>query len=152
MVRLLTHGVLLALAYCTIIISSDGHDHDLAECNRRWDQWRAMQIHSYAFEYNRSCFCPMESTRRVRIEVRGNAVFRVTDVQTGADVTRASFARWPTMDSLFASTRRTIGDSDWRYQIDYDPTFHYVRRLSGDIPSAIDDEFVETVYTFARIP
>ena len=152
MARLLTHAVLFALAYCTIIISSDFHDHDLRLCDHHWNEWRALQIQSYAFEFSRSCFCSSDVTRRVHIEVRGGAVFRVTDVQTGADVTRASNARWPTIDSLFIWTRRMIADGDWRYEIDYDPAFHFVRRLSGNIPNAVDDEFVETVQSFRMAP
>jgi hypothetical protein len=150
--RLIAHAILLTLAYCTIIISSDGHDRDLLECNRQWDQWRALQIHSYVFEYDRTCFCSTDVTRLVRIEVRGDAVFRVTDVQTGGDVTAAPFARWPTIDSLFIWTRRTISDGDWRYRIDYHPAFHYVRRLSGDVPNVIDGGFVQTVHSFLMSP
>jgi hypothetical protein len=150
--RLIAHAILLALAYCTIIISSDGHDRDLLECNRHWDQWRALQIHSYVFEYDRTCFCSTDVTRLVRIEVRGDAVVRVTDVQTGGDVTAAPFARWPTIDSLFIWTRRTISDGDWRYRIDYHPAFHYVRRLSGDVPNVIDGGFVQTVHSFLMSP
>jgi hypothetical protein len=149
--RLAVGILVLALGACSVAFL-DHRDRDLRDLDRHRDEWRSQQIHSYAFEYNRSCFCPPEILRRARIEVRGDTVFRVTDVQSGSDVTRLQFVRWPTIDSLFASARRTISSSDWKYEIEYDPTFSYVRRLSGDIPNAVDDEFVETVYTFARVP
>ena len=149
--RLTTFASLLALGACSVIWL-DSRDRDLRDLDRHRDQWRAQQIHAYGFEYSRSCFCPTEITRRVRIDVRADTLFRVTDVQTGADVTHIQYARWPTIDSLFASARRIISDTDWKYQIDYDPTFRYVSRLSGDIPNAVDDEFTETVYSFTRNP
>ena len=127
-------------------------ERDLRDVDRHRDQWQAQQIHSYAFEYSRACFCPTDLTSRVRIDVRGDTIFRVTNVQTGADMTDLRYARWPTIDSLFAGARRTISSGDWKYEIEYDPTLAYVRRLSGDIPNAVDDEFVETVYSLIRNP
>jgi hypothetical protein len=151
LVRLAVGSFGLVLGACSVAWL-DHRDRDLRDLDRHRDEWRAQQIHAYVFEYNRSCFCPPEILRRVRIDVRGDTIFRVTDVQSGSDVTHLEFARWPTIDSLFASARRTISNDDWKYEIEYDPTFSYVRRFSGDIPNAADDEFVETVHTFARVP
>ena len=142
----------LGIGACGVLPWFDGRDRDLRELDRQEKDWRAQQIRAYVFEYTRSCFCGPETLRRVRIDVRGDTVFRVTDVQLGTDVTRVPFANWPTIDSLFVSARRVITNDEWKYEIDYDQTFHYVRRVSGDIPNAADDEFVETVHTFARSP
>lgn len=134
------------------IFEPNERERDLREFDQQRDRWQAQQIHSYGFEYSRECFCPPDLTSRVRIDVSGDTVFRVTNAQTGADVTRLQYARWPTIDSLFAGARRTISSGDWKYEIEYDPTLGYVRRLSGDIPNAVDDEFVETVHSFIRNP
>ncbi len=142
--------LLLAAACSTGWLNS--RERDLEDLERHRAQWRAQQIHAYVFEYNRLCFCPVEITRHVRIDVRGDTVFRATDVQTSTDVTHLEYTRWPTIDSLFASARRTMEKTDWKYEIEFDPTLGYVRRFSGDLPHAVDDEFVETVYSFTRIP
>ena len=153
MIQRMTARALLLVAACACsIFEPHGRERDLREVDRHRDQWQAQQIHSYAFEYSRACFCPPDLTNRVRIDVRGDTIFRVTNAQTGADVTHLQYARWPTVDSLFAGARRTISSGDWKYEIEYDPTLGYVRRLSGDIPNAVDDEFVETVHSFMRNP
>jgi hypothetical protein len=144
-------ALLVVFGACSAF-SVDQRERDLRDLDTHRDRWRADAIHDYVLEYSRSCFCPPEITKRARIEVRGDNVVKVTDVQTGADLTNIPYASWPTIDSLFASARRIIADAGWKYEIAYDPTFAYISRFSGDIPNAIDDEFVQTVYAFSRTP
>jgi hypothetical protein len=80
----------------------------------------------------------------VRVDVRDRAIERVTDLRTGAEVAASPYARWPTVDSLFAWTRDLIENKQYRVTARYDVRYGFPTLVSGDIPMAIDDEITYT--------
>ncbi|MDX1579135.1 MAG: DUF6174 domain-containing protein, partial [Gemmatimonadota bacterium] len=47
------------------------------------DRWRGAELDSYAFEFQRSCFCGLSTLRPVFITVVGGTVSSATFVDTG---------------------------------------------------------------------
>jgi hypothetical protein len=113
---------------------------DIDRLRKRRQQWDALAIRDYDFDYQRSCFCDPASIVPVRIEVRDDLVFRVLHRTTGEDLTALHYAGWPTIDSLFVRTERNAR-GDYNLEIDYDPRFYFPSRVVADIPMMADDEY-----------
>lgn len=116
---------------------------------RNRERWEALGIRDYDFNYSVSCYCLPESTRPVRIEVRGGVVDRVTNRQTGEVVQPSPYLVWPTIDSLFRWTDASF-EHGYRLTIRYDAAYHFPGYIEGDIPGAVDDEFVRSADNLVR--
>jgi hypothetical protein len=145
--RRLALALCLLLGACGLFDFLTG-DSQRERLQRNRDRWESLQIRDYDFDFDRSCFCPPEILDPVRIEVRAGEISRIVNLQTGETV-QPQFFGWPTIDSLFAWTDRNF-DVDYKLSITYDPTHHFPTRVQGDIPDAIDDEFVRTATNFVR--
>jgi len=71
----------------------------LAELQERRAAWVSRGINDYRFRLQISCFCGGDITRPVLIEVRGGAIAKVWDIETGKAV--ANVAAYPTITRLF---------------------------------------------------
>ena len=71
----------------------------LAELQEHRAAWVAHGIDDYRFKLQISCFCGEDITRPVLIEVRGAAVAKVWDLETGKVV--ANVSAYPTITRLF---------------------------------------------------
>lgn len=140
--------LLVLVASCGIFDSFTGGG--LLTLRRRQQQWLAQGIRDYDFDFHRSCFCGTPSIQPVRIEVRNSMVSRVINRSTGEVILPEEFTRWPTIDSLFVWTERAI-ENGYNVDISYDRTYRFPARVEGDIPDAIDDEFVNTAGNLVRV-
>ena len=61
--------------------------------------WLSHRIDDYRFQLQISCFCGGQITRPVVIEVRGGAIAKIQDLETGHPVTDVS--PYPTITKLF---------------------------------------------------
>lgn len=100
--------------------------------------WDSLAIHDYDFNYVKFCDCPSATPGAVRIEVRGDAVSRVTD-DLGTEITSQTAKQWPTVDSLFARARAVLGDHSVTATIFFDTAYYFPmfiqssRQSSGDL-------------------
>jgi hypothetical protein len=121
----------------------------LVTLHRNRERWIDLGIRDYDFNFRRSCFCGSESTEPVRVEVRAGQLSRVISLTTAQDVTSTPYATWPTIDSLFVWTERSVGYK-YRLTITYDAAHHFPAHVSGDIPDTVDDEFTHTATNLVR--
>ena len=98
----------------------------LAELQQRRAAWVARGVDDYHVQLQISCFCIGDITRPVLIEVRGGAVVKVWDLETGRAVTNLS--TYPTITALFdkAITERSGGGN---VSVTYDATHGFPVRL-----------------------
>ncbi len=98
----------------------------LSELQQRRAAWVARGIADYRFQLQISCFCGSEITRPVLVEVRGGAVSRVLDLETGKPV--ANDYAYPTVTKLFddAIAERSRGGN---VSVAYDQTLGIPARL-----------------------
>jgi uncharacterized protein DUF6174 len=72
---------------------------DLSELQAHRAAWLAHGIDDYRFQLQISCFCGGQITRPVVIEVRGGAITKVQDLETGNAV--PDMSAYPTITKLF---------------------------------------------------
>jgi hypothetical protein len=72
---------------------------ELSELQERRAAWVSRGIDDYRFTLQISCFCGGDITRPVLIEVRGSAIVKVWDLETGKAV--ANRSAYPTITRLF---------------------------------------------------
>jgi hypothetical protein len=71
----------------------------LSELQQRRATWVARGITDYRVQLRIVCFCGSEVTRPVVVEVRGGAVAKVSDLETGKPAT--ALTTYPTITGLF---------------------------------------------------
>jgi len=98
----------------------------LSELQQRRAAWLLRAIDDYRFQLQISCFCGAEITRPVTIEVRGGAIAKVEDLETGRAV--PALSAYPTVTKLFdaAIDERSRGGS---VSVAYDRTLGIPVRL-----------------------
>lgn len=98
----------------------------LSELQQRRAAWLLRAIDDYRFQLQISCFCGAEITRPVIIEVRGGAIAKVEDLESGRAVPDVS--AYPTITKLFdaAIDERSRGGS---VSVAYDRTLGIPVRL-----------------------
>jgi hypothetical protein len=143
MTRLLPAVLVLLVSACgsSTLSPEESAIRDFDQAQKRWAE---AGVASYAFDFSRSCFCPVESTEPVRIEVRNRSVVRITSRRTNLAITPSQFASWPTVDSLFVWTRRLLDNHSYKVVAQYDSKYGFPTLLTGDIPLAVDDEIQYT--------
>jgi hypothetical protein len=103
--------------------------------------WNSKNLSSYSYTLQRSCFCPLEITKAVRLEVRGGSLSSVKYVDTGTDVAenfRPNIFKVESFFDLIDSTQAKGGKVDG---LKFDATLGYPTQMSLDpIPLAADDE------------
>lgn len=124
----------VVLAGCGILDPDDRRD-DLADARRRWD---SLNIVSYEYVLQRSCFCPIETVRPYRVRVLNGAVVDARDVETGA----APPAGLPilTIPELFAVIEDALDQSAYSLEVDYDAQRGYPVRIAIDYDRQTADE------------
>src|SRR5215218_6676288 len=71
----------------------------LSELQQRRAAWVARGIADYRVQLRIVCFCGSEITRPIIVEVRGGAVAKVSDLETGRPAT--ALTTYPTITGLF---------------------------------------------------
>ena len=137
-VRRLSLVCVIALAAC----------ENSVESQLEQQQWEALAIRDYQFEYLVSCFCGFNGPNPALITVRAGSVTKVEPVGGGTPVT-GSLNSWPTIDSLFVVISRAGATNPNVLDVEYDETYHYPRKIEIDHREATaDDEITYRVDKF----
>lgn len=105
-------------------------------------QWDSQRITSYAFDFQRSCFCLLEAVLPVRIRVTDGQVVAVTD-SAGQPVDPNDVALYytVTVDSLFGIVAHAIATDAHLLAVRYHPQLGYPESVAIDyVAPAVDDE------------
>ena len=111
--------------------------------------WASKNLSMYSYTLQRSCFCPQEYTKAMRLEVRSGALTSVKYLDSGADVPaqmQPSVFRIEAFFDLIDSTQKKGGQVN---NLNFDATFGYPTQMNLDpIPLAADDE---TSYSLSNL-
>jgi hypothetical protein len=143
--------VLSSITGCSITTATTRSDAE-RELARNRQRWVSAGIHSYEFDFRRSCFCVPESIEKVHIVVRNDVVTSVLRSRDGQPASTAVGA-WPRVDELFEDVQRRLEQGAERLEVSYDPTYGYPRSIVADvILMAADDEYSLTAENLRRLP
>ncbi len=138
------------LVGCVIFSSLEEDLQGELDVNRA--QWDAAEIHDYGINFQRLClFCGVEFLIPVRLTVRGDTIFEVTDVDTGAPVAEPAPDAFLTIDEVFDVIQGAIDQSAAEIDVRYNSMFGYPTDVTIDLSRSLfnDDaqfqirEFVE---------
>ncbi|MCG8466881.1 MAG: DUF6174 domain-containing protein [Gemmatimonadetes bacterium] len=111
-------------------------------------RWASLSPDRYTFVLQRSCFCPPETVRPMRIEVLGSIVNEAVYSDTEEPVA-IPLEQVPTIDDLFDEIQGAIDDDAFLVDATYDPDRGFPTSVSIDhIELAVDDEQAFTVTAF----
>jgi hypothetical protein len=103
--------------------------------------WTSKSLINYSYTLQRSCFCPLEITKAMRLEVRDGALTSVKYVDSGVDVAanfRPNIFKIEAFFDLIDSTRAKGGTVE---NLSFDAALGYPTQINLDpIPLAVDDE------------
>jgi hypothetical protein len=142
--------VLLPLLVSCVIFSSEEDVQGELDVNRA--QWDAAAIHDYSMSFQRLClFCSVEFLIPVRITVRGDTIYEMMDLDTGAPVEEPAAGAFLTIDGVFDVIQGAIDQGAAEIDVRYNSMFGYPTDVSIDLSRSLfnDDaqfligEFVE---------
>lgn len=136
--------VLLALfSGCSVVDDNDALEQ-LRDEQRRW---RALNIDSYTFEMQYSCFCGSPQGF-VRITVQNDSVRSMIDLATNQPIPSSFQGQFGTIDQIFEHLIQEAEDAD-DMRLGFHRTYHYPAEANVDrIKNAIDDEFSLSLRNF----
>jgi len=138
-------AVCLLGSSCDIVdVDPDGR---LVELESRREQWLQSGIQQYRMEFRASCFCGLEFTELVTVDVLQDTVRSVTVVSTGLPVENLPLDTWPTVEELFAAVEQAIVENAHELQVTYDADLGYPAFVFIDRDEmAIDEEIGYQVF------
>jgi hypothetical protein len=108
--------------------------------------WNSKNLGNYTYTLRSVCFCPLEYTKAMRLEVRNGSLSSVKYVDSGADVPdnfRPNTFKIEAFFDLIDSTRAKGGKVE---NLSFDAVFGYPTQMYLDpIPQAADDEVGYTI-------
>ena len=145
--------LLVLLPFLVGCVIFSGLEEDLqGELDVNRAQWDAAEIHDYGRNFQRLClFCGVEFLIPVRLTVRGDTIYEVTDVDTGAPVAEPAPGAFLTIDEVFDVIQGAIDQSAAEINVRYNSMFGYPTDVTIDLSRSLfnDDaqfrirEFVE---------
>jgi hypothetical protein len=114
--------------------------------------WDSQDINSYQYTLQVSCFCLVEATRPVTIEVIDGQVASMTYADDGTAADPALFERYDSVDKLFAIINDAESQDPVRLDVTYDETYGVPLSVNIDISEMIaDEELYFTVSDFESL-
>lgn len=114
--------------------------------------WAAQELASYRYTLQVGCFCLVEMTRPVVIEVREGAVASITYADDGSAADPALFERYDSVDDLFAVISEAEGQDPARLDVTYDEEMGVPLSVDIDISEQMaDEELYLTVSAFEAL-
>jgi hypothetical protein len=103
--------------------------------------WASKNLNHYSYTLQRSCFCPEEYVKAMRLEVRNETLSSIKFVDSGLDVptnVRPGPFKIESFFDLIDSTQSKGGNVDG---LQFDTVFGYpTQMILNPIPDAADDE------------
>lgn len=116
-----------------------------------WQQWQALDLRSYQYDYQRICFCPSEITQKVTITVSNGQISSIVNTASGASVTPAFKEQFLTVDGIYQLITQSLRSQVNRLTVEFDDLYAYPVNLYIDKDALIiDEEF--TIMTANLIP
>jgi hypothetical protein len=105
------------------------------------DRWRDRDIVNYEVQFRQVCFCVLETTAPVILQVRNRALVSVTRVSDGAAVPPAEWSgRYYTVDEMFALIQESRAKGAATVRASYDPVLGYPTEVYIDQDERVADE------------
>ena len=110
--------------------------------------WASKNLSIYSYTLQRSCFCPEEFTKAMRLEVRNGSLTSVKYVDSGADVPAQMQPSVFKIEAFFDLIDSTLASGTVE-NLAFDAMFGYPTKMNLDpIPLAADDE---TSYSLSNL-
>jgi len=102
--------------------------------------WAAQGIDDYQYIVQVGCFCIVEATRPVMVEVRDGQVVSLTYVDDGTAADPALFERYDSIDKIFAIISEAEAQEPARLDVIYDEATGVPQSIAIDISEQMADE------------
>lgn len=102
--------------------------------------WAAQGIDDYQYTVQVSCFCILEATRPVIVEVQDGQGVSLTYADDGTAADPALFARYDSLDKIFAIISEAEAQGPARLDVTYDEATGVPQSIAIDISEQIADE------------
>lgn len=136
--RALLGALLLSVTLPACTTSPDDPGDDLF-ANRR--QWQTQRIADYQIQFRMSCFCIVEATQPVVLQVRNNAIVSVTRVSDGGAVPASQWeGRYYTVDQMFALIADAEAKGADEVRVEYHTELRYPTTVFIDQSTRLADE------------
>lgn len=144
--------VLLPLLVGCVIFSSIEEDVQ-GEFDVNRALWDAAAISDYSMTFQRLCrFCGVEFAIPVRITVRGDTIYEVTDLDTGTPVAQPVTGAFLTIDGVFDVIRDAIDQNAVEIDVSYNNMLGYPTDVAIDLSrSMFNDETQFQIREFAEL-
>lgn len=114
--------------------------------------WESQEVNSYRYTLQVSCFCIVEVTRPVTIEIQNGEVASITYVEDGTAADPQLFELYNSIDKLFAIINNAESQDPARLDVTYDETYGVPLLVDIDISEQMaDEEIYFTVSDFEVI-
>lgn len=104
------------------------------------DVWSAQEIDDYQYTVQVSCFCLVEATRPVVVQVKDGQVVSLTYADDGTAADPTLFERYDSIDKIFAIISEAEAQEPARLDVTYDEATGVPQSIAIDISEQIADE------------
>ena len=119
--------------------------------------WAAQGIDDYQYTLQISCFCIVDATRPVNIEVKDGQVTSITYADDGMPADPVLFERYDSIEKIFAIISEAKAQEPARLDVTYDESIGIPESIAIDISEQMADEelyleisgFAERVLNYA---
>lgn len=102
--------------------------------------WAAQGIDDYRYTVQVSCFCLVEATRPVIVEVKDGQAVSLTYADDGTAADPALFERYDSIDKIFAIISEAEAQEPARLDVTYDEATGVPQSIAIDISEQMADE------------
>jgi hypothetical protein len=102
--------------------------------------WESQEVNSYRYTLQVGCFCLVEATRPVNIEVVNGEVASITYVDDGTAADPQLFERYNSVDKLFAVIADAESQDPAKLDVTYDETYGVPLSVDIDLSEMMADE------------
>lgn len=102
--------------------------------------WAAQGIDDYRYTVQVSCFCLVEATRPVVVQVKDGQAISLTYADDGTAADPALFERYDSIDKIFAIIGEAEAQEPARLDVTYDEATGVPQSIAIDISEQIADE------------
>lgn len=103
-------------------------------------QWQAQRITHYRYTFQQQCFCLVDATQPVKIEVRGDGQPSIVQGQDGNAANAALFASFDSIDKLFQHIAEAEANKPAELTVTYDKDRGFPTALTLDQSKQMADE------------
>jgi len=128
-----------------------------SEFSQNQQKWTDANIQHYRFLLNISCFCAFRDQMPLTVEVQNGEIVGMTaqdgSVIATSDANYEYFAKYATIDLLFAELEKDLGGEAEAVTVKYDATYGFPSEINIDfIKNAADDELYLYASGFEKLP